>query len=141
MPREDGQFTENNTAGVRTQFQPGNRYRFPRVTSGNLAGVTATQAEFNHLLAEAMRDPARLQKALAALDKSLDAGEAWAAQWWLNRVMPAQPVSLKLSREVDDGIDWSKLTDAEIEQMERILERASKPVAEIESGEGPAEPL
>src|SRR5690242_1848394 len=122
MPREDGQFAQANSAGVKTRFRPGNEFRFVKGSSGNPTGVSAAQAQFKALLAEAMHNPERLQKALAVLDKALDQNEAWAAQWWLNRIMPAQPVNLKLSHEVEDGIDWSKLTDTEIDQMERVLE-------------------
>lgn len=61
-------------------------------------------------------------------------GEPWAIQMIYNRLDP-QPAELKLTHEGDHGIDYSRLTDEEIDQLESLLERAATPVAEIEGGE------
>jgi hypothetical protein len=66
------------------------------------------------------------------------AGEPWAIQMIYNRLEP-QPAQLKFTHEEDHGnpIDYTRLTDEEINQLESLLERASTPVEEIENGESP----
>ena len=65
-------------------------------------------------------------------------GEPWAILTLFNRLEP-QPTQLRLTHEVDNGqLDYSKLNDDEIRQLESLLERATTPAVEIEDGEGPA---
>jgi hypothetical protein len=69
--------------------------------------------------------------------KAAREGAPWAIQMIYNRLDP-QPAQLKLTHEVDNGsrIDFSRLTNEELDQLESLVERAATPVAEIESGEG-----
>jgi hypothetical protein len=64
-------------------------------------------------------------------------GAPWAIQMIYNR-LDAQTAQVKLTHEVDseNPIDYTRLTDDEIDQLESLLERATTPVAEIASGEG-----
>jgi hypothetical protein len=67
-------------------------------------------------------------------------GEPWAIQMIYTRLEP-QPAQLNLTHEVDNGnsIDYRRLTNEEINLLENLLERASTPVGEIESGESPTQ--
>ncbi len=64
-------------------------------------------------------------------------GAPWAIQMIYNRLEP-QPTQLKLTQEVDNEnpIDYRRLNDDEARLLERLLERAATPVAEIESRDG-----
>jgi hypothetical protein len=67
-------------------------------------------------------------------------GEPWAIQMIYSRLEP-QPAQLQLTHEEDNGsqLDYSRLTNEEIDQLESLLKRAATPVEEIEYGEGPTE--
>src|SRR5580700_1275769 len=71
--------------------------------------------------------------------KAAREGEPWAIQMIYNRLEP-QPAKLQLTHEVDNGnpIDYSRLTNEEIDQLESLLKRAASTVEEIEHGEGPS---
>jgi hypothetical protein len=77
--------------------------RFPPGTSGNASGISRSREQFNQLLADAMRDPQRLEKALKALDKAIEAGESWAALFYLSRVWPERKfISAAVEVSTDD---------------------------------------
>ena len=69
--------------------------------------------------------------------KEARAGAPWAIQMIYNRLDP-QTAQVKLTHEVDNEnpIDYTRLTDEQVDQLESLLERATTPVAEIASGEG-----
>jgi hypothetical protein len=56
----------------------------------------------------------------------------------LQRFAP-QTQSLRLVHEVnDDGIDYSKLTEEQLDQLDAILEQAGIQPLAVEGGEGPS---
>jgi hypothetical protein len=69
------------------------------------------------------------------------AREPWAVQALLQRLAPeTQRIKLTHEAENEPGIDYTRLSDAEIEQLENLLGRATTPVAPTAGGESPAQP-
>jgi len=66
--------------------------------------------------------------------KAARKGEPWAIQMIYQRLEPVL-AQMKLTHEVKDArFDFSKLTDAELTAVERILERAANSPPQLESG-------
>jgi hypothetical protein len=105
--------------------------------SGNPKG----RPKRGHTFTDALRAKGSPAELAEIAWKAARAGEAWAIQLIFNRLEP-QPTQLKLTHEVENGqqLDYTKLSDTEIEQLESLLERTSGATAEIEGGEVPAEP-
>jgi hypothetical protein len=102
--------------------------------SGNLKG----RPRCGHTFSDALQTQGTPEELAELAWKAARAGEAWAIQMIYNRLEP-QSTQLQLTHEVDNGnpIDYKRLTNDEINQLESLLERASTPVEEIENGEGP----
>jgi hypothetical protein len=138
----DGKFRHGpdprrNTAQT---FRSGNEHRWQAGTSGNPAGMPRTRVEFEQAFNAALITKGSPAEAAELLWNAARAGEAWAIQNLCQRFAP-QTQSLHLVHEKgnDDGIDYSKLSDEQIRQLESILE-SIQPIA-IEGGESPAEPV
>jgi hypothetical protein len=123
------------------QFKPGNPHRWQPGQSGNPSGIPRSRLKFEQAFYTALIEQGAPVEAALLLWECARAREPWAVQALLQRLAP-QTQRIKLTHEVENeqGIDYTRLTDAEIEQLESLLGRATTPVAEIESGEGPAQP-
>jgi hypothetical protein len=66
-------------------------------------------------------------------------GEPWAIQILLQRLAP-ESKHIRVTHGAENAaiIDYTKLTDDEIEQLERLLIRATTPDTQIEDGKGPS---
>jgi hypothetical protein len=119
-------------------FRSGNEHRWQAGTSGNPAGMPRTRVEFEQAFNAALLTEGSPEEAAELLWKAARAGEAWAIQNLCQRFAP-QTQSLRLVHEKgsDDGIDYTKLSDEQIRQLESILEGV-QPIA-VESGESPTE--
>jgi uncharacterized protein DUF5681 len=109
--------------------------RWTKGQSGNPRGRPRRGSTFS----EALRAKGTPEELAELAWKAARNGEPWAIQTLFNRLEP-QPTQVWLTHEVDHGpqLDYRKLTDDEIRQLESLLERATTPVAEIKDGEGPA---
>jgi hypothetical protein len=108
--------------------------RWTKGRSGNPKGRPKRGRSFSDAL-----DAKGTAEELAELAwKAARAGEPWAIQMIYNRLEP-QPAQWNLTHEVDNEnkIDYRRLTTEDINQLERLLERASTPVDEIENRESP----
>jgi hypothetical protein len=121
LPRDDrGRFLHGNSAGKK--FGPG--------VSGNPAGISKLRREFEAKFFEALTDPDLAEEALGALRGAIKKGESWALQTYFNRVLPAQALDVRMEVSRRDEPDFSRLSDAELDQLEQIAQRV------IESGDG-----
>jgi hypothetical protein len=108
-------FERGNTAGLATRFQKG--------VSGNLLGKSTLQHAFQLALADALagENPEDQAKELATLVwAAARKGEAWAVQILFQRLAP-EPIRLEVSKRGDDEIDFSRLSDEQLNQLEGIF--------------------
>lgn len=108
--------------------------------SGNPAGISKRRAAFEQLFYFALIGEGSADEAARMLwecARNRDS-RSWALPLLLQRIAP-QDSKLKLEvTRGQDEIDFTRLSDAELEALERILEHA-RPVAAVEGGESPAE--
>jgi len=130
----DGHFKPGHDVGISSRWQPGQ--------SGNPAGSPRARRAFEAALMDALmaegspEECARLLWQAAREDKA-----PWAIQTLLQRLAPqTQNFKLIHERGEDHGIDYSKLSDAQLQQLESLLEAAGVQPPQIEGGEVPAEP-
>jgi hypothetical protein len=90
--------------------------------------------QFEKAFYEALIGEGTAQEAAKLLWDCARNKEPWAIQTLLQRLAPQESkLRLEVSRAEDDGPDYSKLTDAQIEQLETILETVQP--LQVESGE------
>jgi hypothetical protein len=136
-----GQWVKGVSGCPERKLKPGDPHCFQPGQSGNPLGVGKLRARFEAWFYSEMSDPAIARDALDALKAALRAREPWAHNIFWTRMLPPDSLNVRVSRGIDhEQFDYAKLTDSELEAMERILERARVPVAQIESGEGAAQP-
>src|SRR5713101_6078559 len=131
------QFQPGKSGNPETSFKPGNPRRWVSGVSGNPSGKSKGRSRFEQAFNEALITEGSPEEAAKLLWEAARAKEAWAIQSICQRFAP-QTQSLRLVHEVnDDGIDYSKLTDEQIEQLEAIMEQAGVQPVAIEGGESP----
>ena len=107
--------------------------------SGNPAGMSKLRIQFQRMFADALLtdEPAKASRELSAIVwEAARKHEAWAVTLLYSKIVP-NDLNVKIRRDDDepDQLDYSKLTDEEIEILERLLERATGAAAQIESGQ------
>jgi hypothetical protein len=129
-------FEPGNSAGLATRWQRGQ--------SGNPAGKSKLQREFEETLGDALagENPHEQAKELATVVwAAARKGEAWAVQLLFTRLAP-EPLRVKMEvSRGDDEIDFSRLTDEQIDQLEQIYMQVAGPAGLLESRESSAEPV
>jgi hypothetical protein len=123
------------------QFKPGNPHRWQPGQSGNPPGIPRNRLKFEQAFYGALIGQGVPEEAASLLWDCARAREPWAIQALLQRLAP-QTQQIKLTHEVENeqAIDYARLTGEEIEQLERLLERATTPIAATKSGESPTQP-
>lgn len=120
-------------------FVKGHRYGFQPGQSGNPSGVSKARRLFEEEFYHQLLNRGTPERAAQLLWEAAEAREPWALQLLLQRIAPeSSKVKLEVSRGQDE-IDFSKLSDTDLEALERILERA-RPITAIEGGTGTAQP-
>ena|ERR1035438_9959159 len=129
-------FKPRQSGNPETRFKPGNPHRWQPGQSGNPSGTERSRVQFEEAFYTALIGQGGPEEAASLLWESARKREPWAIQTILQRLAP-QTQQIKLTHEVNDGnaIDYTRLDDGEIQQLEKLLERATTPVAAIESGE------
>jgi hypothetical protein len=118
-------------------FQPGNKHRWIAGVSGNPTGKSRYRAQFDEAFNQALITQGSAEEAAKLLWEAARAGEAWAVQNLCQRFAP-QTQNLRLTHEVNhDEIDYAKLTDGQLEQLDALLEQAAVQSAATKGGEGP----
>ena len=116
MTKRDTRFKPGISGNEVAKWKPGQ--------SGNPAGKSKRRSQFEEAFADALLTDGSPEEAAQLLWEAARNKEPWAIQELCRRFSP-QPHSLHLIQEVDhDELDYTKLTDEEIQQLEAILERA-----------------
>lgn len=122
--QKDAKFKPGASGCPEKQFKPGNPHRWLPGVSGNPAGIPQTRVNFERAFNAALLSQGSPEEAAQLLWEAARNGEAWAIQNLCQRFAP-QTHSLRLVHEVNnDGIDYSKLTDEQLQQIDTILEQA-----------------
>jgi hypothetical protein len=121
-------------------FKPGNPHRWPPGVSGNAGGKTRGRRQFEQAFFNELMCQGSPGEAAKLLWECARAKEPWAVQLLLQRLAPMETkLKMEVARgEDDDGFDPGRLSDAQLEQLTRLLELASGEARAIESGESPA---
>jgi hypothetical protein len=120
-----------------TRFKPGNAHRWGPGVSGNAPGKSKYRTQFEDVFNEALITQGGPEEAAQLLWEAARAKEPWAIQNICQRFAP-QTQSLKLTHEVtSDGIDYGRLTDEQLDQLDSLLEQASDQSLTPEGGDGP----
>jgi hypothetical protein len=140
LPQRDkqGRFLPGVCGCPEKKLKPGHPHRYQPGQSGNPAGVSQRRAQFEREFYGALVGQGTPDEAARLLWECARSKEPWAVQLLLQRIAPQESkFKLEVSRGQDE-FDFGKLSDAELEALERIMERA-RPVAAIEGGESAAQ--
>ena len=107
--------------------------------SGTAAGKSRRRTQFEEAFNEALTTEGSPEEAGKLLWGAARRGEPWAIQELCRRFAP-ETRSLQLIHEVEDGgLDCSRLTKEQINQLEQILEHAEAAPVGAQDGEGPTQ--
>ena len=135
----ENKFKPGQLGNRETMFKPGNPHRWTPGVGGNPAGKSRYRAGFEEAFNEALITAGSPEEAAQLLWEAARAKEPWAIQSLCQRFAP-QSQSLHLVHEVnDDAIDYSRLTDEQLHQLDAILEQAGTQLLAVDSGEGAEE--
>jgi hypothetical protein len=138
--------SHNNHAMKRdTRFQPGvsgnQAAKWKPGQSGNPAGKSRLRLRFEETFNEALLTQGGPEEAARLLWEAARKREPWAIQELCRRFAP-EAASLHLVHEVHDHeIDYHKLSDEQLQQLEAILGPVHSQPDGATGGEGPAQPL
>src|SRR5712691_167967 len=123
-----------------TRFKPGvsgnETAKWKSGQSGNPAGKSKRCAQFEETFNEALITEGSPEEAAGLLWQAARNGEPWAIQELCRRFAP-QTQSVQLIHEVDnDKLDYTKLTDDQIQQLDAIFEQAGAEPLSLADGEG-----
>jgi hypothetical protein len=138
---KDSKFKPGQSGNPDKKFKAGNPHQWQAGQSGNPSGIARNRLKFEDAFYAALIEQGAPEEAAALLWQCARAREPWAIQALLQRLAPPTQ-QIKLTQEADNAntVDFTLLSDAELEQFEKLLKRATTPVAALESGEGQTQP-
>ena len=126
MTKRDTRFKPGASGNEAAKWKPGQ--------SGNPAGRSRRRTKFEEAFTEALITDGSPEEAARLLWEAARGKEPWAIQELCRRFSP-QPQSLHLIDEGDhDELDYTQLSDEELQQLEAIVEKAQPRSAD--GGEG-----
>ena len=129
--RRDTKFKPGICGNETTKWKPGQ--------SGNPAGKSKRRMQFEESFNEALITGGGPDEAAKLLWEAARRKEPWAIQELCRRFAP-QTDSMRMIHEVnnDETIDYSRLSDEQIRQLEAILAQSRSQSSPAASGKGPA---
>ncbi len=128
MTKRDTRFKPGISGNEVAKWKPGQ--------SGNPAGKSKRRTQFEEAFTEALITEGSPEEAARLLWEAARSKEPWAIQELCRRFAP-QTQSLHLIHEVEDEkLDYSKLTDDQIQQLDAIWEQAGFQPVSLEDGAG-----
>lgn len=128
-----GRVGKGNQLGQNSRWSPG--------VSGNPAGSPRARRAFEEQFFAALIGEGSAEEAAKLLWEAARERQSWAITALLQRLAP-QTQSFRLVHEKgnDHELDYSKLSDEQLRQLEGILETAGVQSPALEGGEGAEEP-
>jgi hypothetical protein len=122
--KDDRRFKPGQSGNPQSKFKAGNSHRWQPGQSGNPAGITRSRLRFEECFYAALIGQGTGEEAAALLWECARKFEPWAIHALLQRLAP-ETKQIRLTHGVDyeQTIDYTQLSDEEIEQIEGILER------------------
>ena len=138
--KKDGKFKRGQSGNPKTKFKAGNPHRWQPGQSGNPAGIARSRRTFEETFYHALIEQGSADEAASLLWEGARKREPWAIQALLQRLAP-ETKQFKLTHGVEDEspLDFTRLTDDELAEYERLVERATVPPQGSEDGESPSE--
>jgi len=128
-------FKPGQSGNPLTRFQPGNRHRWQPGQSGNPAGIARSRLEFEQSFYTALLDHGSAEEVASLLWESVRKREPWAIQAILPRLAPeAKQINVTHGLQDEPTIDYSQLSDEELDQLRRLLTKAATPTGTGEGG-------
>ena len=126
---KDTKFKRGQSGNPQTRFQPGNPHRWQPGQSGNPAGIARSRREFEERFYAALLDRGSADEVASLLWESVRKREPWAIQAVLQRLAP-ESKQIKVTHGVQNGtnIDYTRLSNEELDEIQRLQERATVPV-------------
>jgi hypothetical protein len=144
MERKDGQRRKIQTRAIRQsqdEVQPWQSLSLAARTIWDPSGIARSRLRFEEAFYTALIEQGAPLEAASLLWECARAHEPWAVQALLQRLAPeAQRITLTQEEQNETQVDYTRLSDAEIAQLEDLLGRAAYPVTQIAGGEGPTQP-
>ena len=138
---QNSRFKPGQSGNPETRFKPGNPHRWQSGQSGNPSGIVRSRLKFEEAFFTALIEQGAPLEAATLLWTCARAREPWAVQALLQRLAPdAQRIKVTHEDEHETSIDFTRLSDADIEQLEDLIDRATSSDAAIESGESQTQP-
>jgi len=136
----DSKFKPGQSGNPQTRFKPGNRHRWQPGQSGNPAGIARSRLLFEESFYTCLIEQGAPEEAAALLWECARNREPWAVQALLQRLAP-ETKQIHMTHGADDEptIDFTRLNDEELEQLEKLYERSRIPTGTSEDRKGPAE--
>jgi hypothetical protein len=133
----NSKFKPGKSGSPATQFKPGNRFRWQPGQSGNPAGIARKRLLFEEKFFDCLIEQGSPEEAAALLWQYARDGEPWAIQALLQRLAP-ETKQIKVTQGIDDepAIDLSTLRGADLDELERMLQRAGSALEPDPNGEG-----
>jgi hypothetical protein len=137
----DSKFKRGQSGNPQSTFKAGNGYRWQPGQSGNPAGIARSRLRFEECFYASLIERGAAEEAASLLWDCARKREPWAVQALLQRLAP-ETKQIKLTHGVQNEptIDYTRLSDEELEHLEKLLERAKIPTGSSENGEGQAQP-
>ena len=136
---KETRFRPGQSGNPQTQFQAGNHHRWQPGRSGNPAGIARSRLQFEETFYASLIEQGSADEAASLLWESARKHEPWAVQALLQRLAP-ETKQIKLTHGIDDEseIDYTRLSNEDLDQLETLMERSKVPIGTREDGEGQA---
>jgi hypothetical protein len=134
-------FKLGQSGNPQTRFKPGNPHRWQPGQSGNPAGLARNRLRFEESFYAFLMGHGTAEEAASLLWECARQREPWAVQALLQRLAP-ETKQIHLTHGADDEptIDYTRLNAQELDQIERLLERAKVSAPTREEGKGQTQP-
>lgn len=139
--KKDTKFKPGQSGNPETRFKLGNQHRWPPRQSGNPAGIARSRWQFEESFYAALLDRGSAEEVASLLWESARKREPWAIQAVLQRLAPeSKQIKVTHGLQNETNIDYTRLSGEELDQIQRLLERARVPTGTGEDGESAPQP-